>query len=93
MSGGPRPDPASDQRIVAEAERAKLVHNEQTKIRATLLNTVAAGFIVAGIITPIVTALRGEAPPSSPTFVLMVVWFLLAAALHYGALLTLERLR
>lgn len=76
-----------------EIARQKAVHNEQTRIRATLLNTVAAGFIVAGVITPIASASRDGAQPASAALLLMVVWFLLAAALHYAAFLTLERMR
>ncbi|MEE7449424.1 hypothetical protein MRF4_17305 [Methylobacterium radiotolerans] len=76
-----------------EIVRQITVHNEQTKIRATLLNTVAAGFIVAGVITPIVSVSRDAGHPTGATLLLMVVWFLLAVALHYAAYLTLERLR
>ncbi|MCJ2067566.1 hypothetical protein MKK75_01900 [Methylobacterium sp. J-030] len=76
-----------------EIARQILVHNEQTKIRATLLNTVAAGFIVAGVITLIVAASRDASSPTGATLLLMVVWFLLAVALHSAAFLTLERLR
>lgn len=76
----------------AEALEA-LVHNEQIKVRATLLNTVAAGFIVAGIITPIVTTSRDADHWSAAPWILMPVWLILAAGLHYAAILNLARLR
>lgn len=70
----------------AEIVRQITVHNEQTKFRATLLNTVAAGFIVAGVITPIVNVARDTTQPAGSTLLLMVVRFLLALALFCGVL-------
>ena len=76
-----------------EQDRTRTVHNEQTKLRATLLNTVAAGFVVAGIITPIVTVLNSGSGITGGTLLILVVWLLLAFCLHSAATWSLERLR
>lgn len=74
-------------------ERRKTIHNEQMKLRATVLNTTAAGFVVAGMITPVTAATLGTAPPiASPNeaVALMLLWFVSAFILHNGGMLTLE---
>ena len=76
-----------------DEERAKLVHNEQIKIRATLLNTIAAGFVIAGVISPLAAVTVSGSGVSWLTLLLMAVALLVAATLHYAANLTLERLR
>ncbi|MBY0251269.1 MAG: hypothetical protein K2X54_07795 [Methylobacterium organophilum] len=81
---------------MAESEpeilRQITVHNEQTKIRATLLNTVAAGFIVVGIITPAANALRDGLIPAR-SLVATVFWLFLAVLLHSTALMTLRSMK
>jgi hypothetical protein len=38
-----------------------LIHNEQTKLTATWVNTLAAAFIAAGAVAPVAAALYGMA--------------------------------
>ncbi len=74
-------------------ERAERIHNEQVKLRATILNTVAAGFAVAGIITPVTAASAAGTGMASAASLLMILGFLLAAGLHHAGVLTLETIR
>ena len=78
---------------IETAERRALIHNEQTKLRATILNTVAGGLVIAGIITPLASLVINGAGLSYGSFMLMVIWFLGAIGLHTGALATVEALR
>ena len=72
-----------------------LVHNERTKYLATLLNTVAAATIVAGVIAPIVAFTFGVPGPISGRFALLIsaVWLLTGVALHYVVRRILGRLQ
>jgi hypothetical protein len=74
-----------------EIAREKSIFNEQRKYQSTYLNTIAAGFIVAGVIASIVTAVKGDVPPV--VLVLVPVWIILSAGLHYAAVVNLERLK
>nr|WP_042669368.1 hypothetical protein [Methylobacterium sp. B34] len=78
---------------IETAERRALIHNEQTKLRATILNTVAGGLVIAGIITPLASLVINGAGLSYGSFVLMVIWVIGALILHTGALAAVEALR
>ena len=75
------------------AQRRAFIHNEQAKIRAIRMNTVAAGLLVAGIITPLASAALVGVAISGPLVALMGIWFVAALILHYGALLALETMK
>lgn len=72
-----------------------LVHNERTKYLATLVNTVAAATIAAGVIAPLVAFTFGVPGPFSGGFAIAVsvVWLSTGAALHYAVRIILGRLR
>ena len=76
----------------------ELVRNEQIKLRATLLNTVAAAAIVVGALTPIAGAVYrpAELNPYLPGYFFVVFaagWILFGVALHLIAHRSLKRLR
>ncbi|MDP4026676.1 hypothetical protein Q8W71_29140 [Methylobacterium sp. NEAU 140] len=96
MAGDPQPPfgrPSNVNTPIDTAARRTLIHNEQTKIRATILNTIAAGLVVAGIITPLASLVISGAGMTFASVMLMLIWFLGAVILHSGALLALEELR
>jgi hypothetical protein len=72
-----------------------LVHNERTKYLATLLNTVAAGTILAGVVAPIIAFTFGMPGPISGSFAMLIssVWLLTGAVLHYVVRRILGRLQ
>ena len=75
-----------------------LVHNERTKLRATLLNTVGIAMIVIGALTPVAAALYGSAEfaRSLPSYFLIVGpigWILFGLGLHFVADRILGRLQ
>jgi len=72
-----------------------LIHNERTKYLATLLNTVAAATIVAGVIAPVIAFTYGVPGPIADwlTVAISLVWLLTGAALHYAVRVILGRLR
>lgn len=84
MNGNSTPDPL-----------AAIIHNEQIKLRASALNLIAVGFVVAGIITPLAVLLVGTASTAVPAqaFATMALWIVSAFILHMGATLTLRSLR
>lgn len=72
-----------------------LILNEQTKLSANLLNTLAAAAVTVGVIGPIAAAIVGfPSPPFDLTnFVIGVaVWLLAGSALHSAARYVLEEL-
>jgi hypothetical protein len=76
----------------------ELVRNEQIKLRATLLNTLAAASIVVGALTPIAGAVYrpAELNPYLPGFFLVIFaagWILFGVALHFLAHRSLKGLR
>ena len=77
---------------------AELVRNEQIKLRATLLNTLAAASIVVGALTPIAGAIYRpvELNPYLPAFFFVIFaagWILFGVALHLLAHRSLKGLR
>lgn len=72
-----------------------LIHNERVKYLATLVNTVAGGTIVAGVIAPLVAFTYGVPGPAGSAFAIAVsvIWLLTGAALHYAVRIILGRLR
>lgn len=95
----PEPSPPPDLKPdnvnlkIETAERRALIHNEQTKLRATILNTVASGLVIAGIITPLASLVLNGSGVTYAAIMLMVIWFLGAIILHSGAIAALEALR
>ena len=73
------------------------IHNERVKLTANWLNIMAAGTIIAGSITPLVTlgyGLRDGDPPATGTIALLtLVWISAGCALHWMARHVLRRLR
>ncbi|GJE59842.1 hypothetical protein [Methylobacterium trifolii] len=68
-----------------------LVHNEQTKLTATLFNGIAIAAVAVGTIAPGTAALLGTA---SPTVALVTgtIWLTIGSLLHLGARRVLRRL-
>ena len=67
-----------------------LIHNERTKLSATLLNTIAATFVAAGVVAPLVAVYYGFGGPSPgmrPGLLLLGIatWLLTALGLHIAA--------
>ena len=65
-----------------------LVHNEQTKLTATYLNSLAIAIWAVGGFAPLVAALSSDLPPSRPMTLLALVSVCFAAS---GALHSLAR--
>jgi len=73
-----------------------LVRNEQTKLTANLLNTVAAAVIAAGAVTPIVAYYYGFGGTRQDFIGLLVgtiIWFSTGLALHFAGRRLLRRLK
>lgn len=65
-----------------------LVHNEQTKLLTTGLNTIAAAFIIIGVVTPVTAVSFGiaNAPkPSGVTAFFAAVWLCTGFGIHWIA--------
>ncbi|AWN52389.1 hypothetical protein [Methylobacterium sp. 17Sr1-1] len=77
----------------AQFARDILVHNEQVKLTANLMNIGAAGFTITGIVAPLTAAMATTGRVTAPALMLMAVWFVLGVGLHFGARLTLTNLR
>jgi putative Ca2+/H+ antiporter (TMEM165/GDT1 family) len=73
-----------------------LVHNEQTKLRATYLNGLAIALFAVGGLTPLFSGLYGTVPAQLPYWIIVIVSFLCFGAsmlLHLRASRVLEDLR
>ena len=73
-----------------------LVHNEQTKLTATWINTVAAAFIAAGAVAPVAAIFYGLAAlPVGPARLtgLVVACVTFGAGIHVTGRVYLRRLR
>lgn len=62
-----------------------LVHNERIKLSATILNNLAAAFVVAGFVAPVVNGSVGRG--------YWLAWFFVAGGIHYLAWLILGGLK
>lgn len=96
MAGGLQPEGAGEDEDDEERLRLArdiLVHNEQVKLTANLMNIGAAGFTITGIVAPLTAAMATTGRVTAPALVLMAVWFVLGVGLHFGARLTLTNLR
>ncbi|GJD62255.1 hypothetical protein [Methylobacterium frigidaeris] len=98
MASGLQPEGQGEPDRDGERERAQLardilVHNEQVKLTANLMNIGAAGFAITGIVAPLTAAMATTGRVTAPALALMVVWFVLGVGLHFGARLTLTTLR
>ena len=95
------PSVTADPKKIRKAEKAAetqrtLVHNEQTKLMANLLNVGSAGFFVTGIIAPLTNLGTTETPStvvSGQALALMGIWMIAALILHYVGSLVLRNLR
>ncbi|MCF4128016.1 hypothetical protein [Methylobacterium sp. SyP6R] len=97
MASGPQSvgegeDKGDEERERVLLARDILVHNEQVKLTANLMNIGAAGFAITGIVAPL-TAAMATGRVTAPALALMAVWFVLGVGLHFGARLTLTNLR
>lgn len=72
-----------------------LIHNERTKLTATLMNNVAAAMFITGGIGPIVALSYGLPGPSGGWSALGItfIWILCGSAIHYMARLLLRGLK
>ncbi len=73
-----------------------LVHNEQTKLSAAWLNTLATALVAAGTFAPFAALLYGLSNPTVGRAVLTftaIVCFVGGIALHFGGRVLLGRLR
>ncbi len=76
-----------------EASR-KLVRNEQLKLGATLCNTIAAAFIVTGVVIPVIAVTYQTAVPQGRYWaVYVVVWLAVAAFIHQVGRMLLSGIR
>jgi len=73
---------------------AKLVHNEQMKLAATLFNNVAVAFIVTGFIVPVIAfAYHTTAPRGNFWIGYALLWLATAGMNHQMARYLLSRMR
>lgn len=88
--GGGSPPPPTEADV-----RRKTIHNEQVKLQATILNTIGAGFFVAGLITPLTVLGIGTAKTDDvgQAFALIAFWLVASYIMHKAASLTLETLK
>jgi hypothetical protein len=75
-----------------------LVHNEKTKLSATMFNTLAVASIVVGFITPVVTLSMRDRTQLYGAFFdstlwIMLTWIAVGAVLHWFARSILGRLQ
>lgn len=72
-----------------------LAYNERVKYGATLINTVAAACLVAGVVAPLVALTFGVPGPIAGTTAafVSVVWFLIGLSLHLLVRFVLGKLR
>jgi hypothetical protein len=74
-----------------------LIHNERTKLTATLLNTVASGLLITGVVAPLVALVYGVPGPAQAAGWLIAVssFACLAASItiHFVARFVLRALR
>ena len=77
----------------AESDRArvKLIHNEQTKLTATVANAVAIAFLIGGGVAPLLSVSSGT--PGVLALVLSPVWFCVGVVIHLGARAILRSLK
>ena len=75
-----------------------LIDNERAKLTANWLNTLSAGTIIAGCVTPLVVIAYGLRPGTEPldrafVFILSFGWISIGVALHLVARVILGRPR
>lgn len=74
-----------------------LVLNERTKLLASLLNALSSGFVVTGVVAPIVAVLYGVPGPAntSPLVITLtsLAWLIVGICLHLCRFGLLRRLR
>ena len=75
-----------------------LVDNERAKLTANWLNTLSAGTVIAGSVTPLVAIAYGLRPGAEPLdrlfiFALSFGWIAIGVTLHLVARIILGRLK
>jgi hypothetical protein len=75
----------------AEADRAKLIHNEQVKLTANTFNGVALAFLVGGGVATIIAP--GVSLGSTNQLLRTAAWILTGFVLHIVARFVLRMLR
>lgn len=72
-----------------------LIHNERTKLTATLMNTIAAAIFITGVVAPMV-ALSYDLPGPNRGWaaaLITIVWIFAALGIHLLARTLLGRLK
>jgi hypothetical protein len=72
-----------------------LIHNERTKLTATLMNTVAAAIFITGVLAPLV-AFSYDLPGTNKgaaAAVVSLIWIFAALGIHLLARALLGRLK
>jgi hypothetical protein len=70
-----------------------LVHNERTKLSATLFNTLAVACIVVGFVTPLVTMAMNGNSELGNLIKTVPAWIVVGGVIHFYARSLLGRLR
>ena len=73
-----------------------LIHNEQTKLLGTELNTIAAAFIIIGVVTPVTAVSFGIANAPKPTgftAFFAAIWLCTGFGIHWIARRVLRSLK
>jgi hypothetical protein len=73
---------------------AAAIHNEQVKLVANLLNTLAAAFVVTGVIVPLIAHVYGTSVPTGRLWMAYgPIWVAVAFGFHQAARLALKGMR
>ena len=78
------------------SDLAVIIHNEQVKLRAAALNTMATSCFAIGVLAPIATSfynLMADHVPVHTIVVGVVLWFAAALGLHSHARRALQELK
>ena len=72
-----------------------LIHNERTKLLATIVNNIATAIILAAWVTPVIALTCGVSGPQSglKAILLSLGWLVAGSVLHWIARLILGRLK
>lgn len=72
-----------------------LIHNERTKLLATIVNNVATAVILGGVVTPIIALSYGVSATQAGVkpILLSLSWLSIGSGLHWMARRILGRMR
>ena len=77
---------------MTDAEKA--IHNERTKLRATMFNNVGIALFVAGLVVPFVNfAYSGRQPEQALWPLVALIWLALGLTLHQVGFRYLGRMK